>query len=105
MKSLTRKIAMAAAVLATAGALGANAADEPQQAAPTAQATVPGSPQASKTAAARLARLEYFENQEALLDAPSYDPSEHPDAKPAPHSAHRPPSVWDDPLNTASLGN
>jgi hypothetical protein len=98
MKSLTRKIAMAAAVIAAAGVLGANAAEEQQQSATTAS-------QASHLGRTpkQVANLEFFEQQEAILDAPSYDPAEHPNAKPAPHSAHRPPSVWDNPLNTLEL--
>jgi hypothetical protein len=98
MKSLTRMIAMAAAILATAGAVGANAA-EPQQAAPATYVT-----QATDTRTAKQeAGLEWFEDQEAKLDAPSYDPSEHPNAKPAPHSAHPRASVWTNPLNTIEL--
>jgi hypothetical protein len=80
MKSLKRKLMFAAAVIATAGVFGANAANLE-------------SPQ-----------FERFENQLSMMSAPSYTPSEHPDAKPAPRSAHSAPSVWDNPMNTASLG-
>ena len=97
MKSLTRMIAMAAAIAATAGVLGANAAEELQQPQVTAQATH------STRTPKQTAQLEFFEKQEAMLDAPSYDPAEHPDAKPAPRSARRPPSVWNNPLNTLEL--
>jgi hypothetical protein len=100
MKSLTRTIAMAAAILATAGVVGANAADQPQQATPATYVT-----QATSTRTAKQeAGLEWFEDQEAKLDAPSYDPSEHPNAKPAPHSAHPRASVWTNPMNTIELG-
>jgi hypothetical protein len=106
MKSLTRKFAIAAAVFATAGVLGANAAgaeqDAQQQAATAALANAPKASHTGRTPK-QLANLEFFEQQESILDAPSYDPAEHPDAKPAPHSAHRPPSVWDNPLNTLEL--
>ena len=101
MNSLTRKVSIAAAILATAGVFGANAADNtPAPATEQVSASAP-----IRTAHAEFPQLEYFESQEQLMSAPSYTPSEHPDAKPAPHSAHLPPSVWSDPLNTASLGN
>ncbi len=99
MKSLTRMIAMAAAIAATAGVLGANAAEELQQPQVTAQATH------STRTPKQTAQLEFFQQQESILDAPSYDPAEHPNAKPAPHSAHRPRSIFDDPVNTLSPGN
>jgi hypothetical protein len=101
MNSLKRKVSMAVAILATASAFGANAADGQQQAAPAQQAANTAS---TKTARAESPQFEYFEHQMTLMSAPSYTPSEHPDAKPAPKSAHRTPSVWDDPINTASFG-
>jgi hypothetical protein len=101
MNSLKRKVSIAVAILATAGVFGANAADGTQQAAP---AQVAANTAPTKTARVESPQLEYFESQEQLMSAPSYTPSEHPEAKPAPHSAHRRPSVWDDPMNTASLG-
>jgi hypothetical protein len=105
MKSLTRKIAIVAAFVATASVLGANAAE---QATPSSQVasnvlTADGTP--AMTVSVESPQFERFEHQLSLMSAPSYTPSEHPDAKPAPKSAKRTPSVWDDPMNTEELGN
>jgi hypothetical protein len=104
MNSLKRKISVVAAIIATAGVLGANAADNQPAPARTAASTAT-STATVKTARVESPQLEYFESQESILSAPSYTPSEHPGAKPAPHSAHPRPSVWTDPMNTASLGS
>jgi hypothetical protein len=111
MKSLTRKIAIVAAFVATAGVLGANAdvlGANAEQATPSSQTvsnvlTAYGTP--AETAPAESPQFERFEQQLSLMSAPSYTPSEHPDAKPAPKSAKLTPSVWDNPMNTEELGN
>jgi len=99
MKSLKSRLALAAALLA-AGVAGANAADLPQMSVTDPDyiahsalrvVTQPESPQ-----------FERFENEMQKMSAPSYTPSEHPDAKPAPKSTLR--SVFDDPMNDSSLG-
>ena len=102
MKSLKSTLALAAAVLATTGMVGAHAADEQKQAATDstriAQSTQP------RAAKPESRQFEFFENEMQRMSVPSYTPSEHPDAKPAPRSAHQTPSVFDNPLNTASPG-
>jgi hypothetical protein len=108
MKSLKRKLMLAAAVIATAGVFGANASDE-QQAVSSSQPVSNDSLLVANAASPRASnpespQFERFENQLSMMSAPSYTPSEHPDAKPAPRSAHSAPSVWDNPMNTASLG-
>jgi hypothetical protein len=109
MNSLTRRIAVIAATLAAAGVIGANAADEQQPTPPASRQTAATERYVTDTAPHRLARaespqFEWFESQMELESAPSYTPSEHPNAKPAPRSAHLSPPVWDDPMNTASRG-
>ena len=101
MKSISSRIAIAAAVLAATGVVGANAADPQPQAADSTQAAHASQRDAAKHESKQ---FEFFENQLSLLSVPSYTPSEHPDAKPAPKSRHATPSVFDDPLNTASPG-
>jgi hypothetical protein len=112
MNGLKRKFATAAAILAAGGVIAAHAADAQVEATPgyQASATQPiqsmhafNSARAPETKAQH-ARFEWFENQMSLASAPSYTPSEHPNARPAPKSAHSTPSVWDDPVNTASPG-
>jgi hypothetical protein len=106
MKSLTRTFALAAIAVATAGVLNANADDQPQPSSPatatpaTSSSTSTTSPQGWNESP----QLQWFEGQESILDAPSYNPAAHPDAKPAPRSAHPLPSVWDNPFNTEELG-
>jgi hypothetical protein len=103
MRTLKSRIAIAAAILATAGSIGANAADGQQAVSTTSDATrVAQSSQ--RQAKAESAQFEIFENQMQKLSAPSYTPSEHPDAKPAPRSARLTPSVFDNPMNTRSPG-
>ena len=99
MKSLQSRIAMAAAILATTGMVGAHAADEQKQA----------TPDSTQVAQVRVAQpesrqFEFFENEMQRMSVASYTPSEHPGAKPASKSAHPTPSVFDDPLNTNSPG-
>jgi hypothetical protein len=105
MKSLKSSIAMAAAILATTGMVGAHAADEQKQAAsqPATDSTQVA-PSAQPQAKPESKQFEFFENELYRMSVPSYTPSEHPDAKPAPKSAHQTPSVFDNPLNTSSLG-
>ncbi len=101
MKSIRTRIAMAAAILAATGVMGANAADEKPRTTDSTQVAQVSQRNAVKPESKQ---FEFFENQASILSAPSYTPSEHPDAKPAPRSKHSTPSVFDNPLNTASPG-
>ena len=100
MKSIKTSIAMAAAVLAASGVMAANAADDDSQAVDS--TNVPQVAQRTPTKSEK--QFEFFETQLSLLSAPSYMPSEHPNDKPAPRSSHLTPSVFDNPINTASPG-
>jgi hypothetical protein len=119
MKSSPKqRVAMSAVIFAIAatafGASAQTAAESPQfenfEHQLTAGSSVPSyTPSEHPGIAAQRARpesrqFEFFESQEGLSSVPVYDPAEHPDAAPAPRSAHQTPSVFDDPLNTASPG-
>jgi hypothetical protein len=99
MKTIQNRIAMSAIVVALAAAFGAQAAESNTQ-----TRLITDGVSASQPTSNTERQFEIFEHQEQLLDAPSYDPAEHPDAKPAPHSARQTPSVFDSPFNTEELG-
>jgi hypothetical protein len=120
MKSLTQRLAMSAVMFAVAAtAFGASAQSaaalnesrsyENFESQLSAGSSVPTYTPAEHGITARPAKrdskqTEYFEQQESILSAPSYNPAEHPNAKPAPRSAHPVVSVFANPLNTASPG-
>ena len=100
MKSLKSSFALAAAILATTGMVSAHA--EQKQAATDSTHVAQSAP--PRVAKPESRQFEFFENVMQRMSVPSYTPSEHPDAKPAPRSARQTPSVFDNPLNTASPG-